>query len=516
MLDNALQEQLRGLFAGLEASYVFDIAVDPDHPSRGELLELLGRTADCSPQIACRVRDGEGLGFRLLRDGEDTGVHFRAVPNGHEFSSLVLAVLNADGKGRNLPDEATRRRIASLEGPIELRTYLSLSCTNCPDVVQTLNLLAILHPRITHTAVDGALFPEEVAGLGIAAVPSVFDGAEAIHVGRGTLAELLEKLEQRFGTASAEAAPLVREYDLLVAGGGPAGVSAAIYAARKGLRVAVIAERIGGQVNETTGIENLISTPRTTGATLAADLRRHMEEYDIAVCSNRRIERFEREEGVCQLSVQGGERFRAPALIVATGASWRRLGVPGEREYIGRGVAFCPHCDGPFYAGKRVAVIGGGNSGVEAAIDLAGICASVTLLEYMETLKADEVLQEKLRTLKNVEVLTHVQTLEMSGDGNRLTALRVKDRTSGEERQMPFDGVFVQIGLTPESWLFAGRVDTNRSGEIVTDKCGRTSLEGVYAAGDVTDVRYKQIVIAMGEGAKAALALCEDRNKGII
>ena len=280
--------------------------------------------------------------------------------------------------------------------------------------------------------------------------------------------------------------------------------------------MAVVAEKIGGQVNETVGIENLISVPHTTGATLASDLRRHMETYGIDICDNRRIERFGMDGGIRELHVKRGETFRAPALIIATGASWRRLGVPGESEYIGRGVAFCPHCDGPFYAGRHVAVIGGGNSGVEAAIDLAGICASVTVLEFMETLKADQVLQDKLRTLPNVEVHTNIQTLEVQGDGSRMTALRIKDRATGEERLLTLDGIFVQIGLSANSSLFAGTLATNRAGEIVTDKDGRTSVSGIYGAGDVTDVRYKQIVIAMGEGAKAALAVSEDRIKGII
>lgn len=516
MLDQSLKEQLLRIFEGLEASYVFDISADPGNGARGELLELLEETAACSERISCRIGDGEGLQFRILRNGEDLGIRFRAVPNGHEFSSLLLAVLNADGKGKNLPDASTRRRIEALDGQIDLTTYMSLTCTNCPDVVQALDLIAILNPRITHTVVDGALYQDEVARLGIQAVPAVFSGDEVIHIGRGTLAELLDKLEQRFGASETAAAPIVREYDLLVAGGGPAGASAAIYAARKGLRVAVVAEKIGGQVNETVGIENLISVPHTTGATLAADLRRHMETYGIDICDNRRIERFGMDGGIRELHVKRGETFRAPALIIATGASWRRLGVPGESEYIGRGVAFCPHCDGPFYAGRHVAVIGGGNSGVEAAIDLAGICASVTVLEFMETLKADQVLQDKLRTLPNVEVHTNIQTLEVQGDGSRMTALRIKDRATGEERLLTLDGIFVQIGLSANSSLFAGTLATNRAGEIVTDKDGRTSVSGIYGAGDVTDVRYEQIVIAMGEGAKAALAVSEDRIKGII
>lgn len=517
MLDQSLKDQLLGIFERLQADYLFDITADPSNPSRNELLELLEETAACSERIACRISDGQGLQFCILRNGEDLGIRFRAVPNGHEFTSLLLAVLNADGQGKNLPDEITRRRIEALNGPIDLTTYMSLTCTNCPDIVQALNLIAILNPGITHTAVDGALFPEEAERLQVQAVPAVFHGEELIHIGRGTLAELLDKLEQRFGTSvSADGIPVVREYDLLVAGGGPAGASAAIYAARKGLRVAVVAERIGGQVNETVGIENIVSVPYTTGKALAADLCKHMEAYGIEICDNRRIERFSLNGDTKELHVKGGEVFTAPQLVIATGASWRKLGVPGESEYTGRGVAFCPHCDGPFYAGKHVAVIGGGNSGIEAAIDLSGICSKVTVLEFLDTLKADRVLQDKLHSLPNVDMHTNIQTLEVLGDGSRMTGLLVKNRENGEERMLALDGVFIQIGLSANSSLFADAVETNRAGEILTDKNCRTSIPGVYGAGDVTDVRYKQIVIAMGEGAKAALSASEDRIKGVV
>lgn len=514
MLDASLKEQLKELFGSLEADYLFDIAVRAGHGSRAELLELLGDTAAASDRLACRVSEGPGLEFRILKNGQELGIRFRAVPNGHEFSSLVLAVLNADGKGRNLPDEATRRRIEALEGPVELETYMSLTCTNCPDVVQALNVLAILNPQIRHTAIDGALFPEEAERLRIQAVPSVFCNGEPLHTGRSSLGELLEQLEERIGSRPAEGTTIEHRYDVVVAGGGPAGAAAAIYSARKGLKVAVVAGRIGGQVNETVGIENLISVPRATGAELAGDLRRHMEAYGIELCENRTIEAFEAGEKEHVLRVRGGEVFRAPALIAATGASWRRLGVPGEAEYTGHGIAFCPHCDGPFYAGKDVAVIGGGNSGVEAAIDLAGICRHVTVLEFMEELKADGVLQEKLRSLPNVTVRTAVQTLEALGHDGRLTALRLKDRRTDAVSEMPFDGVFVQIGLSANSALFREAVETNRAGEISVDRNCRTALRGFYAAGDVTDVAYKQIVIAMGEGAKAALSAFEDRIRG--
>lgn len=515
MLDPNLKTQIRDIFKSLEADYVFDIRVRAGHPSRNELIGLLEETASCSEHIRCTIQEGDDLVFRLLKQTEDTGIRFRAIPNGHEFSSLLLAVLNADGKGKNLPDAAACKRIQALKGPISLTTYMSLSCTNCPDVVQALNVMALLNPAITHTAVDGALFTEETEKLHIQAVPAVFDGEQRLHVGRSDLGELLDKLENHFGTETDTGTPAATyEYDVLVAGGGPAGVSAAIYSARKGLKTAIIAGRIGGQVQETVGIENLISVPYTTGQALAADLRKHLENYAVDRYENRYIESAGQDGNLKVLNLKGGEKFQAPALIIATGASWRKLNIPGESDYIGRGVAFCPHCDGPFYQGKDVAVIGGGNSGIEAAIDLAGICRKVTVLEFMDTLKADTVLQEKARSLKNVEIRTSVQTLAIQGDGQTVKSLLLKDRNNGEESEFPLDGVFVQIGLAANSKSFQELVETNRIGEIPTDKSCRTSVPGVYAAGDVSDVAYKQIIISMGEGAKAALSAFEDRMLG--
>ena len=421
-----------------------------------------------------------------------------------------MAILNADGKGKNFPDEFITRRIRALRGPINLTTYLSLGCTNCPDVVQALNLMVVLNPQIRHEAVDGAVNEEEVNRMKVQAVPTVFADGEQIHVGRGNIGDLLEKLEVRYGASVSESFE-TKEYDVLVAGGGPAG---AIYSARKGLRVAVVAERIGGQVNETMGIENLISVPRTTGKELAQDLKSHLAAYHIDILENRRIEKAEVVGEMKVLSVKGGASYKAPVLIIATGANWRKLNVPGEEKYIGHGVAFCPHCDGPFYKGKEVAVIGGGNSGVEAAIDLAGICSKVTVFEFMETLKADTVLQEKVRSLPNVDIFTHTQTVEVLGDGDKVVGMIKKDRSSDKEEIFALDGIFVQIGLTANSALFKDLVETNRMGEILTDKNGRTSVKGIYAAGDVTDISYKQIIIAMGEGAKAALAAFEDRMRG--
>ena len=395
-------------------------------------------------------------------------------------------------------------------------TYVSLTCTNCPDVVQALNAMATLNPGVEHETVDGAIHQAEVAALNVQGVPSVFADGELLHVGRGDFGELLAKLEARYGIDAAGIEAVERRFDVVVLGGGPAGVSAAIYSARKGLSVALVAERIGGQVNETVGIENLISVPETTGRELVGRLAEHLGRYPVEVFEHRRASKVEVADGLKSVATATGERFVASALIVATGARWRRLNVPGEREYTGRGVAFCPHCDGPFYKDRPVAVVGGGNSGVEAAIDLAGICSHVTVLEFMDSLKADVVLQDKLRSLPNVVVFTSVQTTSVEGDGSKVTAVRLKDRASGEERTIPLDGVFVQIGLSANSDLFDDLLERNRAGEIVIDDYCRTGIPGVYAAGDVSTVPYKQIVVAMGEGAKAALSAFDDRVRGVI
>ncbi|MDR3133905.1 MAG: alkyl hydroperoxide reductase subunit F [Prevotellaceae bacterium] len=516
MLDTSLKEQLQGIFAGLQASYTLDITAPAQHESREELLALLDDVAAASSgKISCSVKDGEALAFSLLKNGSDTGVKFRGVPNGHEFTSLLMAILNSDGKGKNIPDEGVCHRVRALKGNICLTTYVSLTCTNCPEVVQALNLMAILNENICHEMVDGALHQEEADALKIQAVPSVFAGGKLLHAGKAGFGELLNKLEEHYGVRAPQGDAPAKKYDVIVIGGGPAGSAAAIYSARKGLKVAVLAERIGGQVKETAGIENLISVPHTTGEQLAADLSAHMQAYAVDLLEHRKVEKVTIAGKEKYVSVAGGEQFTAPALIIATGASWRRLNVAGEQEYIGRGVAFCPHCDGPFYKGKRVAVVGGGNSGMEAAIDLAGICAKVTVFEFLDSLKADRILQEKAKSLPNVEIFVASQTTEMIGNGGKITAIRVKDRTTEEERVVELDGVFVQIGLTPNSAAFKGLVATNSAGEIEIDTHGRTSQSGIYAAGDVTNIPYKQIIISMGEGAKAALSAFEDRMRGI-
>ena len=518
MLDSTILQQVTEIFRNLEADYTFRISYAPLREESSQLIEFLNDFTSTSPHLNIEKHEAEGntLCFALLKNGKETGITFRGIPNGHEFTSLLLAVLNADGKGKNLPDEGIARRIQALQGDIRLQTYVSLTCTNCPDVVQTFNIMALLNPNIRHEMVDGALFQEEVDKLNVQAVPSVFANGKLLHVGRGSLGELLEKLEAVYQSApiASDSEPLHRKFDVLVLGGGPAGASAAIYSARKGLKVGVVAERIGGQVKETVGIENLISVPHTTGTQLADNLRTHLTQYPVELFENRRIELAELNGKEKKISVKGGETFSAPAVIIATGAGWRRLNVPGEAEYIGRGVAFCPHCDGPFYAGKEVAVVGGGNSGIEAAIDLAGICKKVTVIEFLDSLKADQVLQDKARSLPNVTIITSTQTTEVIGNGEKVTSLRLKNRQNGEEHNLALDGVFVQIGLSANSQPFREALEVSPIGEIKIDAHCRTNLPGVYAAGDVSSVPYKQIIIAMGEGAKAALSAFDDRMRG--
>ena len=513
MLDSSLKENLKGIFAELKANYQFNIKIDPQHESRDELVDLLNDMASCSEKITCEINSGDALFFSIKKDGQETGISFRAVPNGHEFTSLILAVLNADGKGKNFPDEFTSKRIKALKGDIKLTTYMSLTCTNCPDVVQALNIMTLLNNNISHEAVDGAINQDEVERLGIKSVPTVYANGEPLHIGRSTIGELVDKLEAKFDSAEIEQGEPMK-YDIIVAGGGPAGATAAVYSARKGLNVAVVAERIGGQVNETVAIENLITVAHTTGKELATDLKSLLKNNGIAVYENRTIEHFGVENGLKTLSLKGGEVLNAPQIIIATGAQWRKLNIEGESEYIGRGVAFCPHCDGPLFKNKHVAVIGGGNSGIEAAIDLAGICSKVTVIEFLEELKADKVLQEKARSINNISIITNTTTQQIVGDGNAVTSLVCQNRASNEQSTVTLDGVFVQIGLMANSGVFKDTLETNRIGEIVIKENGRTALQGVYAAGDVTTVSYKQIVISMGEGAKAALAAFDDRIRG--
>jgi NADH-dependent peroxiredoxin subunit F len=513
MLDQSLKDQVKSLFASLTNNYTFKVKVSSTHAGRDELLALLTDVADCSDKVDLTIEDGDALWFTILKNNQPSGVEFRAVPNGHEFTTLLLAILNQDGIGKNLPDAAVANRIRSLKGGIEVKSYISLSCTNCPDVVQALNIMAFLNPNIKHTLIDGGINQDEVEALNIQAVPTVYANGKVLHVGRSSLGELLGKIETLTGNEFKPTEGVSKSYDVIVAGGGPAGVSAAIYSARKGFSVAIVAEKVGGQVTETVGIENMISIPQTTGAHLTAQLKLHMADYAIDILENRTIKQVDVVDGLKQVKTSLGETLTSPALIIATGASWRKLNVPGESEHIGSGVAFCTHCDGPFYKGKKVVVVGGGNSGLEAAIDLSSIATDVTVLEYMDELKGDKVLQDKLSTLNNVKVITSAETLAVEGNGT-VSGLTFKHRGSGQTETLATDGVFVQIGLVANSKPFAHLLETNRMGEILVDAHCRTGVPGIYAAGDVSIVPYKQIVIAMGEGAKAALSAFEDKIKG--
>ena len=516
-LDQNILNQVKQVFASLKHDYQFRISCNTATSLGKEMVEFFTEFSTTSSNLSIEVKDinSDKASTAIIRDGVPTGISFRMIPGGHEFTSLLLAILNADGQGRTLPDEATASRIFRLKGEISISTYASLDCTNCPDVVQALNQMALYNDNISSETVDGNLAVAEVEALGIKSVPTVYANGELLWVGKGSLGEILDKLEEKFGTREADSTVNKKEFDLIVIGGGPAGASSAIYSARKGLKVAVVAQRIGGQVKETTGIENIISVLHTTGEKLASDLRLHMQDYDIQIFDSRTLESVELKEPVKTVRVKGGEIFTAPQIVIATGARWRRMNVPGEDEYIGHGIGFCVHCDGPFFKGKNVAVIGGGNSGIEAAIDLSQICNHVDVFEFLDTLKADTVLQEKVKSLPNVSVHLSQQVMKVTGDGKTLDGLDVKDRQTGEIKHYPENGIFVQIGLQPNSEVFVPQIGANARGEIEIDAFCRTDIPGVYAAGDVSSVPYKQIIIAMGEGAKAALSAFDDRIRNL-
>ena len=513
MLDKNLVEQLKPHFSTIESRIEFALH-SSGHPKQNELEDMLSSIVALSDNLSIRRADIQAdiPSFSISKDGAASGVSFVGIPGGHEFTSLVLAVLNADGKGK-LPDESVKRRVDALAKPVSLRTFVSLSCTNCPDVIQGLNQLALLSDKVAHTFIDGELVPEEVKRLGIQGVPAVFEDDKLLHVGKANLAELLEMLESHVGIEETGDAPLESElFDVVVLGGGPAGVAAAVYSARKGQKTALVAKRIGGQVNDTLGIENFISVPYTEGPKLSASLDDHLKQYPVSQFLHRNIMHVA-DGSEKRVHLQGGDVVRGKQLIVATGAAWRNLGVPGEREYLGRGVAYCPHCDGPFFKGKDVAVIGGGNSGVEAAIDLAGICSKVVVIEFADELKADTVLVNRLKTLTNVDVITNARTTAILGNNKKVTGIEWMDRATEKTNARDLDGVFVQIGLVPNSDMVKDVVALNPYGEIEVDGHGRTNVAGIYAAGDVTTVPYKQIVISMGDGAKASLAAFEDNMR---
>lgn len=509
MLDANLQSQLKTYLERVTRPIQITAHADDGAKSQ-EMLELLETLVSLSSQITLDVRrDGAERtpSFALTTPGQDIHLAFAGLPMGHEFTSLVLALLQVGGH----PSKATAEvieQVQGLEGEYRFETYFSLSCQNCPDVVQALNLAAVLNPRIQHVAIDGGLFPAEVEARQIMSVPTVYLNGEVFDQGRMSLEQIVAKLDT--GSAKRDAAKIAAKapYDVLVIGGGPAGAAAAIYAARKGIRTGVAAERFGGQVLDTMAIENFISVKETEGPKLAMALEQHVREYDVDIMNLQRASGLvpAGDDGLVEIKLENGASLKSRSVILSTGARWRQMNVPGEDQYRNKGVAYCPHCDGPLFKGKRVAVIGGGNSGVEAAIDLAGIVTHVTLLEFDDKLRADEVLQKKLRSLGNVTIITSALTQEVLGDGQKVNGLVYKDRVGGDAHRVDLEGIFVQIGLLPNTEWLKDAVALSPRGEVVIDDRGQTSVPGVFAAGDCTTVPYKQIIIAMGAGSTAALS----------
>ncbi|MDA2386146.1 alkyl hydroperoxide reductase subunit F [Bacillus cereus] len=498
ILDADIKTQLSQYLQLMENDILLKVSAGDDNVSK-DMLALVDELATMSSKITVEKVELERTpSFSVNRTGEDTGVVFAGIPLGHEFTSLVLALLQVSGRAPKI-EQKLIDQIKNIQGEYHFESYISLSCHNCPDVVQALNVMSVLNSSITHTMIDGAAFKEEVESKDIMAVPTVYLNGESFGSGRMTLEEILAKMGN--GPDASELSDK-DPYDVLVVGGGPAGASAAIYAARKGIRTGIVAERFGGQVMDTMGIENFISVKRTEGPKLVASLEEHVKEYDIDVMNLQRAKRLEKKE-LIEVELENGAILKSKSVIVSTGARWRNVGVPGEAEFKNKGVAYCPHCDGPLFTGKDVAVIGGGNSGIEAAIDLAGIVKHVTVLEFMPELKADAVLQERLNSLPNVTVLKNVQTKEITGT-DKVNGISYIDRETEEVHHVELQGVFVQIGLVPNTdWL--GETVERVRGEIVTDKHGATNVPGVFAAGDCTNNPYKQIIISMGSGANAAL-----------
>jgi alkyl hydroperoxide reductase subunit F len=510
MLNNDILKALAGYTDSMTKPVSFVLQAG-SHSKRAELVDFLQKFCGVSEKLTFEERDMSDtlrspISFTLLSDNQPTGVIFSGIPGGHEFNSLVLAMLHAGGREMKI-DKSVADLVAGIEQDMHFEVFVSLSCHNCPDVVQALNQFALLNPRISSEMIDGGLFQDEVKKRDLQGVPAVYLNGEMFANGKVDTAILVEKL-MAVAPAKAPSDSQLPMQDVTVIGGGPAGVAAAIYSARKGLKVTIVADRFGGQVKDTMGIENLISVKETTGPKLSGNLREHMEAYDVNLREHLKVDSLEQGD-IKRITLSSGEVIQSRSVILATGARWRELGVPGEKENIGNGVAYCPHCDGPFFKGKDVAVIGGGNSGIEAALDLAGIVKSVTVLEFGDTLRADQVLVDQARKRDNIRIITSAQTTEVTSANGKVDGLNYIDRESGESHRVELAGVFVQIGLVPNSQFVADVVSTTKHGEIIIDERCHTSESGIYACGDVTTVPFKQIVIAMGEGSKAALSAFE-------
>ena len=506
MLDDNIKSQLKVYFEKIVSPIVLTATLD-DSSAAAEMRELLNEVAEQSDKITVKT-DGSATNapsFTVGKVDEIARITFAGLPMGHEMTSFILAILQASGYPPKVEEEVIAR-IRKLNGKFRFQTFISLSCHNCPDVVQALNLMSALNPNIEHEMIDGALFQGLVDQYQIMAVPTVILNGEVFGQGRMGVEEIIAKLDT--GNADEEAAKLNAKevFDVLVIGGGPAGSAAAIYAARKGIHTGIVAERFGGQVMDTLGIENFISVKETEGPKLVQALEQHVKSYEVDIMNLQRANALRKVDDGIEIEMVNGGVLKSKSIILTTGARWREMNVPGEQEYRNKGVAYCPHCDGPLFKGKRVAVIGGGNSGVEAAIDLAGIVSHVTLIEFDSKLRADAVLQKKLASLPNITVIKSALTKEVLGDGTKVNGLRYEDRTNNAEHTLELEGIFVQIGLLPNTDWLKGVIELSKHGEVIVDHKGETSMPGVFAAGDCTTVPYKQIIIAMGEGAKASLA----------
>tara|TARA_B100000519_G_scaffold143415_1_gene124408 strand:- start:6244 stop:7833 length:1590 start_codon:yes stop_codon:yes gene_type:complete len=512
VLTKEILQALKGYTESMQKNVTFVVQTG-EHSKRAELVSFLSDIAGVSDKLNVEERDTQGqlrsaISFLLEADGQDTGIRFSGIPGGHEFNSLILAILHASGTELKV-DDSVKSIVKAVKDELNFEVFISLSCHNCPEVVQALNQFALLNDNITSEMIDGGLYQNLISERDIQGVPSVYLNGELFANGKVDAASLIDKLNERDPSLKeANTGVQLPLQDVTVIGGGPAGVASAIYSARKGLKVTVVAESFGGQVKDTMGIENLISVPKTTGPELVGNLMEHVNDYDITLKEHVRVENIEK-GNVKTITLSSGEQIRTRSLVVATGARWRELGVPGERENVGNGVAYCPHCDGPFFKGKDVAVIGGGNSGIEAALDLAGIVKSVTVFEFMPTLKADQVLIDQAEKRDNITIIKNAATRQILAENGKVNAIEYQDRSTNEVHTLDLAGVFVQIGLVPNSQFMKDVVEMTPYGEIVVDTKCQTSEAGIFAAGDVTTVPYKQIVISMGEGAKASLAAFE-------